>query len=76
VAGGGYLTVGPQDRTYVLRLDDRTPFGLGNCPSRWTILLYQKVFWTRWGRQREADFELGLSFFGMSRDILNAGPET
>ncbi|MFZ2445486.1 MAG: YMGG-like glycine zipper-containing protein [Syntrophobacteraceae bacterium] len=65
-SGGGFLTVGPQDRTYVLRLDDRTPFGLGNLPQS-LDLLYQKGY-DQVGRQREADFQLGLTFVATARD--------
>lgn len=68
--GGGYLMVGPQDRFYSLRIEDRTPFGLGNLPQSMN-LLYQKGY-DQVRRQREADFELDLSFYAMSRDNPDA----
>jgi len=68
--GGGYLMVGPQDRNYSLRIEDRTPFGLGNLPQSMNTL-YQKGY-DQVRRQREADFELDLSFYAMSRDNPDA----
>ncbi len=64
--GGGYLTVGPQDRLYVLHVDDRTPLGLYNLPQS-TNLLYQKGY-DQVGREREADFALDVSFSSYTRD--------
>jgi hypothetical protein len=64
--GGGYLTVGPQDRLYVLRIDDRTPLGLSNLPDAMNAL-YQKGY-DQVGREREADFVLDISFNSYTRD--------
>lgn len=64
--GGGYLAVGQMDRTFVLRVDDRTPFGLGHLPQAMNTL-YQKGY-DLVRRDREADFELGVSFFASARD--------
>ncbi len=65
-AGPSLLAVGQMDRTFVLRIDDRTPFGLWHLPmSRST--LYQKGY-DLVGRDREADFELDVSFFATARD--------
>lgn len=64
--GGGYLMVGHHDRRYILRVEDRTPFGLGNLPQSMNAL-YQKGY-DQVGRQRQADFELSVSFYAMARD--------
>lgn len=69
-AGGGILTVGPQDRYYVLRVDDRTPFGLHQLPQSFN-LLYEKGY-DQVRREREADFSLDISLFAMSRDNPDA----
>ena len=68
--GGGYLAVGHNDRRYLLRIDDRTPFGLGNLPQSQNGL-YQKGY-DQVGRERQADFSLDISFYAMSRDNPDA----
>lgn len=69
-SGGGMLTVGPQDRLYLLRIDDRTPFGLQQLPQSMN-LLYEKGY-DQARRERQADFVLNISFYAMSRDNPDA----
>ncbi len=64
--GATYLAVGQTDRAFVLRVADRTPFGLGQLPQARSTL-YQKGY-DMVGREREADFELDVSFFASARD--------
>lgn len=60
------LTVGPRDRIYTMRIDDRTPFGLRNLPAT-RQMLYQKGY-DQARRDREADFEIDLVFDPSARD--------
>lgn len=64
--GGGQIMVGPYDRLYLLRVDDRTPFALQQLPQSMN-LLYEKGY-DQVRREREADFMLSISFYAMSRD--------
>ncbi|MCE5336088.1 MAG: hypothetical protein LLG06_16015 [Desulfobacteraceae bacterium] len=65
-SGGAPLMVGLQDRFYIVRIDDRTPFGLQNLPQSQN-LLYEKGY-DLVRREREADFGLNISFFATARD--------
>lgn len=69
-SGGAPLNVGVQDRFYILRIDDRTPFGLQNLPQSQN-LLYEKGY-DQVRREREADFALNIAFFATTRDNPNA----
>ena len=72
-APGGVLSVGPNDRRFVLHVENRTPFGLGPLPQSMD-LLYQKGY-DQVRRQREADFGLDIAVFADARDNPNRRAE-
>jgi hypothetical protein len=60
------LSLGPGDRTYVLHVNDQTPFGLYQLPLTENVLYdwgYDRV-----RRQREADFTIDILFTAGLRD--------
>jgi hypothetical protein len=60
------LTVGPQDRTYIMHVENRTPFGGQRFPEA-NRVLYEKGY-DQVNRQREADFALDISLTAEPRD--------
>ncbi len=60
------FTLGPNDVTYVLDVDDRTPFGLGYLPLTVDRLYAKGYDMVR--RQRDADFAVDVIFSAGSRD--------
>ncbi len=60
-----YLTVGPQDRFYIMHVENRTPFG-AHFPQADRVL-YEKGY-DQVGREREADFSLDIALATEARD--------
>ena len=65
-ADEGNLQVGPGDATYLMRVDDRTPFGAGHLRES-INMLYQKGY-DPVRREREADFSVDVTLAAYSRD--------
>ena len=63
-----FLTVGPEDRFYVMHVENNTPFEI-RFPQAHHVL-YEKGY-DQVRRQREADFALDISLFAESRDNPN-----
>jgi hypothetical protein len=64
--GEGYLKVGPGDVTYLMRVEDRTPFGASHLPESMNTL-YQKGY-DQVRREREADFSIDVALAAYGRD--------
>lgn len=64
--GGGPFVLGPNDRNYVLQIDDNTPFRIYELPQTGN-LLYNKGY-DQVRRQREADFSIEISVSGGLRE--------
>ncbi|MFZ0928708.1 MAG: hypothetical protein WAN11_08905 [Syntrophobacteraceae bacterium] len=60
------LTVGPQDHTYIMHVENRTPFGGQRFPAAHRVL-YEKGY-DQVKRQREADFSLDITLSAEPRD--------
>lgn len=60
------LNVGPSDRTFLLQVEDRTPFGPYELPQT-LDMLYQKGY-DEVRRQREADFSINVSMWASAHD--------
>ncbi|HYA42945.1 MAG TPA: hypothetical protein VEF34_16695 [Syntrophobacteraceae bacterium] len=60
------LAVGPDDRTYVIHVENNTPFPARRLPQARRVL-YEKGF-DQVRREREADFSLDISLTSESRD--------
>lgn len=65
-AGPEHLSVGPRDQTYLINIDDRTPFGLRDFPRAHDELYRKGYDLVR--RRGEADFAIDIMLVGTSRD--------
>jgi hypothetical protein len=63
--GNNYLAVGPGDRTYVMHVENRSPFG-AHFPQAHRVL-YEKGY-DQVRRQSEADFSLDITLTAEARD--------
>lgn len=60
---GGYISLNPEDRFYVLQVNDQTPFGVRDLPRTDDVLFnkgYDKV-----RRERKADFAIDVGLTAM-----------
>ncbi len=64
--GGDILTVGPQDRFYIMHVENNTPFEAHRLPLA-DRALYEKGY-DRVRREREADFAVDVSLTTAARD--------
>jgi hypothetical protein len=67
-----FLTVGPQDRFYIMHVDNRTPFSV-HFPQA-NRVLYEKGY-DQVRREREADFDLQIALTTGGRDNPDARAE-
>jgi outer membrane lipoprotein SlyB len=67
-----FLTVGPEDRYYILQVDNRSPFAFGLHEAN--RVLYKKGY-DQVKRQREADFSVNIAIATSARDNPDARAE-
>lgn len=68
-SSNGYLSLGPNDQYYVLRVEDSTPFGLHNLPNT-DDMLYERGY-DKVRREKEADFAIDVVLSGGLQDNPN-----
>jgi len=62
-SSGGYISLNPEDRFYVLQVEDGTPFGVRNLP-RTDDMLFNKGY-DKVRRERKADFAIDVGLTAM-----------
>lgn len=68
-SSNGYFSLGPDDQYYVLRVEDRTPFGMHHLPKT-DDMLYERGY-DKVRREKEADFAIDVTLSAGMQDNPN-----